>query len=53
MEIGAGSNLEYAAVHQFGSDDGSTSARPYLGLSDFDRGEIERMAANLFGEAIG
>lgn len=29
-----GSNLVYAAVHQDGSDDGSTPARPYLGVSD-------------------
>lgn len=52
-EIGAGSNLEYAAVHQFGSDDGSTPARPYLGLSPLDQREIEQMALDLFGEALG
>ncbi len=35
-----GSNLEYAAVHQGGSEDGDTPARPYLGLSDDDEKEL-------------
>lgn len=29
-----------AAVHQFGSKDGNIPARPFLGLSEVDRGEV-------------
>ena len=48
-----GSNLPYAAVHQFGSDDGGNiPARPYLGISADDRAAIEAMALDLFGEAV-
>lgn len=47
-----GSNLAYAAVHQFGSRDGDTPARPYLGVSEADRDAIVRMALDLFGEAV-
>lgn len=47
-----GSNLVYAAFHQFGSDDGDIPARPYLGVSEADRIEIEQMALDLFGEAL-
>ncbi len=35
-----GSNLDYAAVHQGGSEDGDTPARPYLGLSDENEKEL-------------
>lgn len=47
-----GTPLPYGAVHQFGSSDGTTPARPYLGLSPSDRADIERMALDLFGEAV-
>lgn len=36
-----GSNLKYAATHQLGSEDGSTPARPYLGLSADNEHELE------------
>lgn len=51
-EVRVGTPLVYGAVHQFGAEDGSIPARPYLGLSDLDRQEIERMALDLFGEAL-
>lgn len=51
-EVRVGTPLVYAAVHQFGSGDGSIPARPYLGLSALDRLEIETMALDLFGEAM-
>lgn len=51
--VRVGSNLEYAAVHQFGSEgDGNIVARPYLGVSADDRAALERMALDLFGEAL-
>jgi phage virion morphogenesis protein len=52
-EIQVGSNLEYAAVHQFGSTDGLTiPARPYLGLSSADRAEIEDLIVTRLGEVL-
>lgn len=43
-EIRVGTNLEYGAVHQFGSaDGGGIPARPYLGLSAADSAEIEKL----------
>lgn len=50
--VRVGSNLAYAAVHQFGSRDGDIPARPYLGVSADDRDALERMALDLFGEAV-
>ncbi len=42
MEAVVGSNLIYAAVHQFGSaDGGGIPARPYLGISADNAAEIE------------
>ncbi len=40
-----GTNLAYGATHQFGSEDGSIPARPYLGLSADNRTEIEALVA--------
>lgn len=40
LEAQVGTNLVYGAVHQFGSSDGATPARPYLGVSDADAIEI-------------
>jgi len=37
-----GSNRPYAATHQLGSKDGSTPARPYLGLTDENEDELEQ-----------
>lgn len=36
-----GTNMIYAATHQFGDDDRGIPARPYLGLSDDDERELE------------
>lgn len=38
-----GSNLTYAATHQFGS--GDVPARPYLGISDENAVDLEQLAA--------
>ena len=40
----AGTNLRYAATHQFGRD--AIPARPFLALWPEERGEIEADAAN-------
>ncbi len=39
-EISFGSNLEYAATHQFGREEDGIVARPFLGLMDFERDEV-------------
>lgn len=52
-EIHVGSNLEYAAVHQFGSANGQgIPARPYLGLSASDRTEIEDLIVTRLDEVL-
>jgi phage virion morphogenesis protein len=51
-DVRVGTPLIYAAVHQFGSDDGDTPARPYLGLSDGDRREIRDFVVGGLEEAI-
>ena len=54
-EIRVGSNLVYAAIHQFGGADVGTPglpARPYLGLSDEDAREIRETVADVFGRAL-
>ncbi len=38
-----GTNQPYGATHQFGSANGATPARPYLGLSADNRAEIEAL----------
>ena len=43
--VKVGSNLVYAATHQFGDDDRGIPARAYLGLSAAEAAELERMAA--------
>lgn len=40
-ELEIGSNLVYARKHQKGSEDGTTPARPYLGLSRENEDDIE------------
>ncbi|MGR3485486.1 MAG: phage virion morphogenesis protein [Paracoccaceae bacterium] len=50
--IGVGTNLIYAASHQFGSRDGRTPAREFLGLSDENRDEIEELAQDWFEELL-
>lgn len=39
-ELMFGSNMEYAATHQFGRDEANIPARMFLGLSDDDEEEI-------------
>lgn len=41
--VEVGSNLVYAATHQFGDRERNIPARPYLGLSSEDLREIERL----------
>lgn len=47
-----GSNLAYAAVHQGGSEDGDTPARPYLGLSDENEKEVEALILRMAGQVV-
>lgn len=35
-----GSNMEYAAVHQYGFDGGGIPARPFLGFNEADKQEL-------------
>lgn len=51
-EIRVGTNLIYAATHQFGSEDGDIPARPYLGLSQPNRVEIEDLVVDLIEEGL-
>lgn len=44
-EVELGSNLIYAATHQFGRPDDGIPARPYLGINDDDRRELEELVA--------
>lgn len=39
-ELQFGSNLGYAATHQFGRPDNNIPARPFLGLNDQDKQEL-------------
>lgn len=55
--VSVGSNLVYAAVHLFGSDDGTTPARSFLdiagGFSDArDREEIRDIVRDFLGEIL-
>lgn len=45
-----GSNIIYAAIHQFG--DSNTPARPYLGLSDEDAQDIADVITNFMGSLL-
>jgi phage virion morphogenesis protein len=49
--VAVGSDLVYAAAHQFGPADGKDGppARPWLGLSGEDEAEISDLLADLFG----
>lgn len=40
-EVAIGSNLEYAATHQFGDPERNIPARPYLGISKDDDLQIQ------------
>lgn len=52
MEAVVGTNLIYGAIHQFGSEDGSLPARPYLGLSADNRIAIEELVAGRIEELL-
>lgn len=52
-EIRIGSNLIYAATHQFGREDDGIPARPYLGLSDEDERDINDLIADFVGDVTG
>lgn len=47
-EVQVGSNLVYAAIHQFGGEDVDIAipARPYLGLSSDDEHDLRDLAAD-------
>lgn len=47
-EVELGSNLIYAATHQFGRPDDGIPARPYLGISDGNRRDLEELVALWF-----
>ncbi|HXG47690.1 MAG TPA: phage virion morphogenesis protein, partial [Methylomirabilota bacterium] len=44
--VEVGSNLVYAATHQFGDAKRKIPPRPYLGLSAQDQADIERLLIN-------
>lgn len=55
--VDIGSNLVYAAIHQFGGKAGkghavTLSARPYLGIDDRDAAAIERIVTRHIAEAV-
>lgn len=57
-EVKVGSNVVYAAIHQLGGNAGRgrkvrLPARPYLGLDDGDRREIEAILAEHVARVIG
>jgi phage virion morphogenesis protein len=39
-QVTVGTNVKYAAIHQFGSTNGKTPARPFLGIRNSDWPEI-------------
>lgn len=49
--VAVGSNLVYAAAHQFGTP--RIPARPYLGLSEDDRQRIEDIAVQFLDDVLG
>ena len=51
-KVAVGSNLVYARIHQYGGKAGRRKipARPYLGVSDSDGREIERLTAKFLEE---
>ncbi len=57
-EVSVGSNLVYAAIHQFGGTDdmapgpAGIPARPYLGLSGENADEIRDMVQDIFAERL-
>ncbi|NVK42113.1 MAG: phage virion morphogenesis protein [Oceanospirillaceae bacterium] len=54
-EVHVGTNLIYAAIHQFGGEDvgKDIAARPYLGLSDENVKDIEALINDWADEQLG
>lgn len=54
--VEVGSNVAYAATHQFGDEDRGQVARPYLGVSDDDEVDLVNVAevwlAKVAGDAL-
>lgn len=50
--IVVGSNLPYAGVHQDGSEDGDTPARPYLGLSDENVADLQQLVVDWLSQEL-
>lgn len=51
-EVEIGSNLVYAATHQFGDPKRKIPARPYLGLSTDNAREVEQLLLNRIDEVL-
>ncbi len=51
-DIEVGSNLIYAAVHQHGSADGTTPARPFLGLSADNENELLELVTGMVAGSL-
>lgn len=51
-EVEIGSNLVYAATHQFGDRERGIPARPYLGLSGANAAELEEILISTLQEPI-
>ena len=49
--VAVGTNLVYAATHQFGRDEVNIPARPYLGMSEVDRLDIRDLILGEIEEA--
>lgn len=52
-ELDFGTNVIYAAVHQFGFDDRGIPARPFVGLDDEDEAEIVAVLGDYLEELAG
>lgn len=51
-DVQIGSNLIYAATHQFGDEDRNIPQRQYLGLSSDDEEELDRVIGDFFREIL-
>ena len=53
-EVEVGTNVEYAAIHQFGGDEVGINipARPYLGLSPDNEADLLSVVEDFIEEAL-
>jgi hypothetical protein len=51
-QVQVGSNLPYAATHQWGDDERHISARPYLGFGDADLIELDELVVDFLGSLV-